>query len=146
MQQSVAFHYEWYSIFVMVDAGLLPLQCEIQVEHGGDMWWTMPHFCSDPIIQTWQQGYREVSFIWDWKDTRIGSYKLNGQTTSISRYIINFDTMYQRNIDKPNKDNRKVKVVWVIPWSSWLRWLRAILKQSVCSRGSAYTDVVTPVW
>jgi len=97
-----------------VDASFMPLQWEIQVEHGGGMWWTMPHWLSDPILQVWQQGHREVSFIWDWKDARNGSYKPNGQTTSINRYIINFDTMYQKNTDKPNKGDRKVKIVSII--------------------------------
>lgn len=44
--------------------------------------------------------------------TRQGSYQPNGENTSINRYIIDFDTMYQRNID--NGRTRKVKVVFVL--------------------------------
>ena len=97
-----------------VDAGLEPLQWEIQVEFNGGMWWTMPQWLSDPILREWQKGFTQVGFIWDWKDARNGSYKPNGQTTSINRYIINFDTMYQKNTDKPDKGDRKVKIVSVI--------------------------------
>ena len=102
-----------------VDAGLVPLQWEIQVEHSVGMWWTMPYWLSDPILQELQTGSPRISYIWDWKwtngkDARNGSYKPNGQTTSINRYIINFDTMYQKNTDKPDKGDRKVKIVSVI--------------------------------
>jgi len=84
---------------------------EIHVDFHKGMWWAMPHDLSDPILDKWFKGSQQVSFIWDWKGTRRGSYQLNGAATSISRYIIDFDTMYQRNID--NDGTRKVKVVCI---------------------------------
>ena len=59
----------------------------------------------------WTNGAQQVSFIWDWQATRKGSYQPNGADTSISRYIIDFDTMHQRNID--NDTTRKVKAICV---------------------------------
>ena len=84
---------------------------EIHVEFNNDMWWAMPHDLSDGILQRWTNGAQQVSFVWDWQSTRQGSYQPNGENTSINRYMIDFDTMYQRNLD--NDRNRKVKVVFV---------------------------------
>ena len=85
---------------------------EIHVEFNNGMWWAMPHDLSNGILQWWSNGSRQVSFIWDWQGTRQGSYQPNGENTSINRYIIDFDTMYQRNLD--NGRTRKVKVVFVL--------------------------------
>ena len=88
------------------------LKWEIHVSFNNDMWWAMPHELSDPILQQWQQGAQQVSFIWDWKNARKGSYQPDGAETSINRYIIDFDTMQQRNTD--NNRIRKVQVVAVL--------------------------------
>ena len=85
---------------------------EIHVDFNNDMWWAMPHELSDSILEKWTNGAQQVSFIWDWQATRKGSYQPNGTDTSINRYIIDFDTMHQRNID--NDSTRKVKVVCVL--------------------------------
>ena len=99
-----------------MNQGTLPLatqlKWEIHVSFHNDMWWAMPHELSDSILQQWHHGAQQVSFIWDWKTTRKGSYQPDGAETSISRYIIDFDTMYQRNLD--NNRMRKVKVVAIL--------------------------------
>ena len=99
-----------------MNLGTLPLvtqmQWEIHVEFKNGMWWAMPHELSDAILHQWNNGTQEVSFIWDWQATRPGSFQPDGAETSINRYIIDFDTMYQRNVD--NKRTRKVKVVCVL--------------------------------
>ena len=84
---------------------------EIHVDFNNGMWWAMPHDLSNAMLQQWSNGAQQVSFIWDWQATRQGSYQPNGENTSINRYIIDFDTMYQRNLD--NGRTRKVKVVFV---------------------------------
>ena len=84
---------------------------EIHVEFNHGKWWAMPQVLSDAILQQWSNGAQEVSFVWDWHSTRQGSYQPNGEHTSVNRYIIDFDTMDQRNID--NGRTRKVKVVFV---------------------------------
>ena len=85
--------------------------CEIHVEFNNGMSWAMPHDLSDATLQEWSNGAQQVSFVWDWQGTRQGSYQPNGEYTSISRYMIDFDTMYQCNLD--NGSIRKVKVVLV---------------------------------
>jgi hypothetical protein len=89
------------------------LKWEIRVSFNNDMWWAMPHELSDPILQEWHHGAQQVSFVWDWEKTRKGSYQPDGEETSISRYIIDFDKMEQRNLD--NGRTRKVQVVGVLP-------------------------------
>ena len=91
---------------------VLEMKWEIHVAFNNDMWWAMPHELSDSILQKWTNGAQQVSFIWDWQDTRKGSYQPNDEETSINRYIIDFDTMFQRNVD--NDRTRKVKVVCVL--------------------------------
>ena len=98
-----------------MNLGTLPMErvpWEIHVDFNNDMWWAMPHELSDSILEKWTNGAQQVSFIWDWQATRKGSYQPNGTDTSINRYIIDFDTMHQRNID--NDSTRKVKVVCVL--------------------------------
>ena len=103
-------------VYAPVHLGTLPLvsqmKWEIHVDFNKDMWWAMPHELADSILEKWMNGAQQVSFIWDWQATRNGSYQPNGADTSINRYIIDFDTMYQRNVD--NNRTRKVKVVCVL--------------------------------
>lgn len=88
------------------------LQWEIHVEFNNGMWWAMPHDLSDPILNEWMKGAQQVSFVWDWGETRKGSYRPDGAETSHNRYIIDFDSMEQRNLD--NDRRRTVKVVAVL--------------------------------
>ena len=88
------------------------LRQEIHVEFNNGMWWVMPDELSGVILNEWKNGAVQVSFVWDWRDTRTGSYQCNGEETSLSRYIIDFQTMLQRNMD--NNRTRRVKVVCIL--------------------------------
>ena len=88
------------------------MKWEIHVDFNSDMWWTMPYELSDSILEQWTSGAQQVSYIWDWGTKRKGSYSPDGAETSINRYILDFDTMYQRNID--NGRTRKAKVVCIL--------------------------------
>ena len=93
-----------------------PRKMEIHVEFNNGMWWQMPYYLSDLILAEWMNGSEQVAFVWDWKDTRKGSFELNVAETSINRYIIDFDIMQQRNTD--NGRTRRVEVVSVIRGSN----------------------------
>ena len=99
-----------------VPAGPCPacgnFQWEVQVSFKDGMWWAMPQELSQGILDQWAAGAQQVVFNWDWKDRRPGSWKPDGAETSLSRYIIDFDTMEQRNMD--NNRMRKVKVVAIL--------------------------------
>ena len=106
------------------------------VDFNNDMWWAMPHELSDSILEKWTNGAQQVSFIWDWKAARKGSYQPDGAETSINRYIIDFDTMYQRNVD--NNRMPKIKVVGV------LRQGNATERIELKSTATEHADFVRP--
>ena len=83
----------------------------IEVDHGRDMWWSLPDGLSADIIAQDEQGL-DVTFIWDWGENgRTGSWQPEGQPTSISRYHLNFTTMVQTNIDNGRKRDFRVVTV-----------------------------------
>ena len=47
-------------------------------------WWAVPSFLSDEILTQWIRGAQFASFIWDWEDKRIESYRPEGADTSIN--------------------------------------------------------------
>ena len=53
----------------------------------------------------------DAGYTWDWGDTRTGSFVLDGEETSINRYVIDFLAWEQRNID--NDRRRSVRLVWM---------------------------------
>ena len=99
-----------------MNLGTLPsvsqLQWEIHVDFNTGMWWAMQHDLPDPILDQWINGAQQVSFVWDWEETRRGSYRPDGAETSLNRYMNDFDIMRQRNLD--NDRTRSVQVVCVI--------------------------------
>ena len=99
-----------------MNLGTLPsvsqLQWEIHVDFNNGMWWAMPHDLSDPILDQWINGAQQVSFVWDWEETRLGLYRPDGADASLNRHSIDFDIMRQRNLD--NDRTRIVKVVCVL--------------------------------
>ena len=78
---------------------------EIHVDRHNDMWWVMPHTLGRSILEQWFNGAQQVSFVWDWQRIR------GRRRSQYSRYTIDFDTMWQRNLDSGG--TRKVKVVCV---------------------------------
>ena len=82
----------------------------LEVAFKDEMWWAMPEDLSQMIYEQYEAG-NNVSYTWDWEDTRKGSFKLDGQETNINRYTIDFDSMIQTNID--NNRKRSVRWVWI---------------------------------
>ena len=72
-----------------MNLGTLPsvtqLKWEIHVDFNNGMWWAMPHDLSDPILDQRINGALQVSFVWDWEETRRGSYRPDGADTSLNR-------------------------------------------------------------
>ena len=87
-------------------------ELEMHVAFNNGMWWAMPSDLANGIVYEWLNGSHEVSFIWDWGETRPGSFCPDGEVTSINRYIIDFRSMQQRNTD--NGRTRAVKLVRVL--------------------------------
>ena len=75
-------------------------------------WWSMPADLSRHIYEIYKTE-DGVCYTWDWGDSRVGSWELDGEATSINRYVIDFKTWVQRNLD--NDRRRSVRLVWVAP-------------------------------
>ena len=84
---------------------------QVAFKHG--MWWSMPQSLSDQILDQVRAGNEEVSYVWDWEDTRTGSFKLDDQETSYNRYIINSAQMKQTNTD--NGRQRSIRIIQIRP-------------------------------
>ena len=87
-------------------------QLRIQVEFKNGMWWEMPLELSSELLDKKRQDFEEVTFVWDWADTREGSFAPDGEKTSFNRYVLNFGTMLQRNMD--NERTRRVRIVHIV--------------------------------
>ena len=81
---------------------------EVAFKNG--MWWSMPDYLSQELYEKYEKG-QDVSYCWDWGNSRYGSFELDGKQTSINRYVIDFNTWEQRNVD--NGRRRSVRLVWV---------------------------------
>ena len=88
------------------------MQLELHVDFNDGSVWHMPYSLSNHILAQWIGGATLVSFIWDWGDTRFGSFRPNGIQTSFSRYNIDFSKMQQRNLD--DDSIQQVKIVQVL--------------------------------
>ena len=55
----------------------------------------------------------DAVYTWDWGDSRAGSWQPDEEATSINRYMIDFQTWEQQNLD--NDRRRSVRLVWVAP-------------------------------
>ena len=76
-------------------------------------WWALPQNISAGLLHFYASGQNAI-YTWDWGAFgRAGSFKLNGETTSISRYQIDFAAWTQTNMD--NQRKRSVRLIWVRP-------------------------------
>ena len=92
----------------------------LEVSYRNDMWRALPKNTSSDLYALFRQGYEGGSYVWDWKDSRTGTWTQNVNTTSISRYLIDFRSMEQRNID--NDRRRSVRFVFVRPQDAHAAW------------------------
>ena len=74
------------------------------------MWWSIPADMSQRMYENYKNN-EDVGYTWDWGNSRYGSWAPEGERTSINRYVIDFNTWEQRNLD--NDRRRSVRLVWV---------------------------------
>ena len=96
--------------------GYIPI---FEVAHKNDLWWSIPAGESKRMYDQYVEGL-DVVYTWDWGNSRLGSFVLDGEPTSINRYMIDFETWEQVNID--NNRRRSVRLVWVKPKSVVPKW------------------------
>ena len=81
---------------------------EVAMRNG--MWWSIPVSISTILYEKCTNNV-DAGYTWDWGDTRSGSWRPDGEETSINRYVIDFRAWEQRNID--NNRRRSVCLAWV---------------------------------
>ena len=77
----------------------------IEIAFRKGMWWRLPASMSKQIYDKYIAGEQVIHYTWDWCS--------DGENTSISRYLLDFECMKQTDI----MDNRKFsfRVAWVLP-------------------------------
>ena len=83
-----------------------------EVSFDNNLWWAIPAHTSKQIYEQYVNN-QDAGYTWDWGSSRAGSWQPDGEETSINRYMIDFRTWEQRNLD--NDRRRSVRLVWVAP-------------------------------
>ena len=81
-----------------------------EVAFRNGMWWSIPAETSQQLYQKYMNN-ENAFYAWNWGDSRMGSRQPGEESTSINRYMIDFQTWEQRNLD--NDRRRSVRLVWV---------------------------------
>ena len=114
-----------------------PAQVPIfEVAFRNGYWWDLPAHLSQAIYEKYQNG-EDVSYTWDWGNQRYGSFEIDGKKTSVNRYLINFTTWEQRNMD--NDRRRSVRLKWVDADKVDAKWTGQIpgsVEQTAASSGA----------
>ena len=90
-----------------------------EVAFRNGMWWSIPAEMSAALYEKYTNN-EDAGYTWDWGDERSGSWKPEGEETSINRYQIDFLAWEQRNLD--NDRRRSVRLVWVPAESVNPKW------------------------
>ena len=81
-----------------------------------NMWWALSAELSEDLLRQFRlikSGPKFVYFNWEWPQWKEGTAKgLDGKPSNFSSYLLDFDTMTQRNIDTGFE--RKFRVVQVL--------------------------------
>ena len=83
----------------------------VEVAFRNDMWWAIPQELSRELVAR-RAANENAVYCWDWGEQgRRGSYAPEGETTSLNRYIVDFELMRQRNLD--NGRERSIRIVYI---------------------------------
>ena len=91
----------------------------IEVAFGKGMRWSIPQDMFAELDAKFEAG-QDAVYIWDWGDSRKGSWQPDDQETSINPYMIDFVHMQQRNID--NGRMRTIRLIWILEEDATPQW------------------------
>ena len=97
----------------------------IEVAFSKGMWWSIPQEMSAELFAKFQAG-QDAVYTWDWGNSRKGSWKPDGEDTSINRYMIDFVRKQQKNID--NGRMRTIRLIWILEEDATPQWTGQILR------------------
>ena len=84
-----------------------------EVAFRANMWWSIPAPMSQELFDKYRAGEQDIGYTWDWGEARPGSWRPEGEETSINRYLLDFESMVQTNINNHRK--RSFRITWVLP-------------------------------
>ena len=70
----------------------------IEIAYPKNMWWSLPRETSAAILEETKTN-TIVAFVWDWGNESQGTFRPEGKATGQSRYVLNFSTHTQTNLD-----------------------------------------------
>ena len=85
----------------------------IEVAFKKDMWWSIPSHTSQQLYDKYVAGEEDIGYTWNWGDARSGSWRPDGELTSLNRYMLDFGSMVQKNVDSHRV--RSFRITWVRP-------------------------------
>ena len=91
----------------------------IEVALSKGIWWSIPRKMSAQLFANFEAG-QDAGYTWDWGDSREGSWKPDGEETSINRYMIDFVRKQQKNID--NGRMRTIRLIWILEEDATPQW------------------------
>ena len=98
----------------------------IEVAFRNDMWWSIPASMSQELYDRHRAGEEWIGYTWDWGEARRGAWRPDGEETSINRYLLDFRSMVQTNID--NQRVRSFRITWVLPEQFEAVWTGKIVR------------------
>ena len=90
-----------------------------EVAFGGGKWWSIPQEMYKELYANFEAG-QDAGYTWDWGDSRQGSWKPDGENTTINRYTIDFVHKQQTNID--NGRVRTIRLIWILEEDATPQW------------------------
>ena len=86
-------------------------KCHWEAQFKGGMWWQLPDEVAAFLSQARANGMTSASFVYDWGRKRPNNFRdQDGNTSTLCRYVINFETMVQTNSDSGSV--RKVREIF----------------------------------
>ena len=110
----------------------------VEVAFSYGKWWSIPQEMSAQLYDKYVNG-QDAGYTWDWGEGgRAGSWKPDGEETTINRYVIDFATGVQTNLD--NQRKRSIRLIWVPP-QDVINWQRPLAEQR-CLAGDSFLAMV----
>ena len=92
---------------------IAPTQCvsHWEAEFKNGMWWQLPDDVSEQLTLARARGEPVVAFVYEWGIDRPNNYRRpDGSHSTLSRYVIDLDTMMQKNSESGS--TRTIRQFW----------------------------------
>ena len=87
------------------DEGKRPI---IEIAFPNGMWWSLPQEASQLLYDKYIANESDIGYTWDWGDSRPGSWRPEGEETSVNRYLLDFARIGQTRIGNNRKRSFRI--------------------------------------